>query len=72
MTFPSTILVEEHKLIKRMLAVVNKAADQLEAGNEVAPETFMQTVDFISKEKFSKYRTRIENAVRRRMDRTQN
>ena len=47
MTIPSERLVEEHKLIKRMLSVVSKAADKLESGNEVDPEIFLQAVDFI-------------------------
>lgn len=41
------ILVEEHQVIKRIIAVLNAAAGKLEAGQEVSPDVFRQAVDFI-------------------------
>lgn len=46
MTLTST-LVEEHKLIKRMIDVLEKAANSLENGNEINPIIFEQAADFI-------------------------
>jgi hemerythrin-like domain-containing protein len=47
MSYPSQRLVAEHDLIKRMLAVVNNAAAQLESGKNIEPKVFLQAVDFI-------------------------
>ena len=47
MSYPSQRLVAEHDLIKRMLAVVHKAAAQLESGKNIEPKVFLQAVDFI-------------------------
>jgi hemerythrin-like domain-containing protein len=44
---PTDILTGEHNVIKRMIAVLRKAADQLERGEEVSPEVFRGGVDFI-------------------------
>src|SRR3989338_8471919 len=40
-------LVEEHKLIKRMIDVLEKAANRLENGKEINPSVFEQAADFI-------------------------
>src|SRR3989338_7741720 len=40
-------LVEEHKLIKRMIDVLEKAANRLENGKEINPTVFENAVDFI-------------------------
>jgi len=41
------ILVEEHQVIQRIIAVLNAAARKLEAGQAVSPDVFRQAVDFI-------------------------
>jgi hemerythrin-like domain-containing protein len=45
--FASDILIEEHKLIKRMISLLEAAADKLENGEEVSAEFFLQAADFI-------------------------
>lgn len=40
-------LVEEHKLIKRMINILEHAVTRLEKGKTVKPEIFEQAVDFI-------------------------
>src|SRR3989338_2803490 len=40
-------LVEEHKMIKRMINALENAANSLEKGNKVEPVVFEQAVDFI-------------------------
>jgi hemerythrin-like domain-containing protein len=47
MTYASDLLVEEHEIIERMIAVLNKAADNLERGAEVDPQLFLEAADFI-------------------------
>ncbi len=47
MSFASDRLVKEHDLIERMIAVLNKATERLEAGEKVPAEVFFQAVDFI-------------------------
>ena len=47
MSFSSDRLVKEHDLIEQMLAVLNKAADRLEAGEKVPAEVFLQAADYI-------------------------
>ena len=44
---PTGILSEEHKIIKRMLTVLNVACEKLEKGEDVSPELFRKSVDFI-------------------------
>ena len=41
------MLVEEHKAIKRVLAVLQQAARDLGDGKQHSPEVFEQAVDFI-------------------------
>jgi hemerythrin-like domain-containing protein len=41
------VLVEEHEVILRIIAVLNAAAEKLAAGQEVSPDVFRQAVDFI-------------------------
>jgi len=40
-------LEEEHRVIERMVNVLQKACDKLEKGEEVSPEVFKKAVDFI-------------------------
>jgi len=47
MTYPSDRLVTEHDLIKRMLVVLNKAAEQMESGKDIEVKVFLQSVEFI-------------------------
>ena len=44
---PTEELMKEHRVIERMLAVVSKAADRLEAGQEVDRDVFVGAVDFL-------------------------
>jgi hemerythrin-like domain-containing protein len=44
---PTEILKEEHKVIKRMLAILNVACEKLEKGERVSPEVFKKAIDFI-------------------------
>ncbi|HVP37309.1 MAG TPA: hemerythrin domain-containing protein [Terriglobales bacterium] len=44
---PTEELKEEHKVILRMLKVLEKASLNLEEGKEVKPEVFKKAVDFI-------------------------
>jgi hemerythrin-like domain-containing protein len=41
------ILMSEHRVIERVIDSLEKAAARLEAGQEVAPEFFLQASDFI-------------------------
>lgn len=41
------ILVEEHEVILRIIAVLNASVEKLQAGQEVSPEVFQQAIDFI-------------------------
>ena len=43
---PTDELMEEHRVIERMLDVVSKAADQLDAGVKVDREVFVGAADF--------------------------
>jgi len=43
---PTEDLVNEHKVIMRMLEIVRKASDRLEKGDEVSSELFVQATDF--------------------------
>jgi len=43
---PTGDLMREHRVIERMLAVVTKAADRLNAGEEVDRDVFVASVDF--------------------------
>lgn len=43
----TAVLKEEHRSIERMLAVLEAAADHLEAGESVRPGLFREAVDFI-------------------------
>jgi hemerythrin-like domain-containing protein len=47
MSYASDLLVEEHEIIERMIAVLNKAADKLERGEKVDPQFFLEAADFI-------------------------
>jgi len=40
-------LREEHRVIERMLRVLNVACDRLEMGEEVSPDLFRRSIDFI-------------------------
>lgn len=40
-------LKEEHEVIERMLRILNVASDKLERGEEVSPEIFKKSIDFI-------------------------
>lgn len=42
------ILREEHRVIERVLAALETAANRLEAGQPVSPSFFLQTADFIT------------------------
>jgi hemerythrin-like domain-containing protein len=44
---PTEELKEEHKIILRMLKILEKTAQNLEEGKEVKPEVFKKAVDFI-------------------------
>ncbi|NCO36867.1 MAG: hemerythrin [Armatimonadetes bacterium] len=44
---PTDILTAEHNVIKRMIAVLNRAVDRLEGGEQVSPEVFRKAADFI-------------------------
>lgn len=44
---PTDELKDEHKVILRMLKILEKAAQNLEEGKEVKPEGFKKAVDFI-------------------------
>ncbi len=46
-TAPIQELMDEHRVIERVIAVLRRAADALEAGKPVPPEVFAQTIDFI-------------------------
>jgi len=46
-TRPTDILMEEHQVILRIVAVLNAAVEKLQAGQEVPLEVFRQAVDFI-------------------------
>jgi hemerythrin-like domain-containing protein len=41
------ILMEEHRVIERVIAALEAGADRLEAGEQVRPEFFIQVTDFI-------------------------
>ena len=41
------ILVEEHDVIERMLAVLKTAAERLDRGENISAEVFLEAVDFI-------------------------
>ncbi len=43
----TAVLKEEHRAIERMLAVMETAAQRLEAGEEVRPGLFREAVDFV-------------------------
>lgn len=43
---PTDELMEEHRVIERMLGIVGKACDRLEAGEDVDPEVFAGAADF--------------------------
>ena len=47
MPYPSDLLVEEHKLIERMLVVLDNIADLLQKGQSVPAEVLEKAVDFI-------------------------
>ena len=40
-------LKEEHRVIERMLRILNVACEKLEKGEEVSPEVFKKAIDFI-------------------------
>jgi len=40
-------LKEEHRIIERMLRILNVACEKLEKGQDVSPEVFKKTIDFI-------------------------
>jgi hemerythrin-like domain-containing protein len=42
------ILMSEHRVIERVLATLETAADRLEAGRDVRPAFFMEAADFIT------------------------
>jgi len=44
---PTEILKGEHRIIERMLTILNIACGKLEKGEEVSPEIFEMAVDFI-------------------------
>ncbi|MDZ7373856.1 MAG: hemerythrin domain-containing protein [candidate division KSB1 bacterium] len=44
---PIGVLMEEHELIKRVLAVLRRACAQVEQGGKVPPELFLQAGEFI-------------------------
>jgi hemerythrin-like domain-containing protein len=41
------VLIEEHRVIKRVLACLEAAADRLEAGQDVRPEFFIDVAGFV-------------------------
>lgn len=41
------VLMEEHRVIERMMASLERAANRLEAGEEVSPEFFLDVATFI-------------------------
>jgi hemerythrin-like domain-containing protein len=41
------ILMEEHRVIERVLAALDKAANRLDAGEQVRPSFFLEAADFI-------------------------
>jgi hemerythrin-like domain-containing protein len=44
---PTEILIEEHRIIERMLMIVDTLCDQLEKGENIKIEHFRKAVDFI-------------------------
>ena len=44
---PTEILKEEHRIIKRMLEVLEAISDKLDAGEDISAESLEKTVDFI-------------------------
>lgn len=44
---PIAVLMEEHRLIERMMALLRREAQRIEAGNAVDPAFIGQAVDFI-------------------------
>ncbi len=44
---PTAVLMEEHRVIEKAIAVLSEAADLLEAGNEVPPDLLERSVGFI-------------------------
>lgn len=44
---PTEVLVEEHRVIERVLTALETAADRLAAGEAVPPEFFLRAADFI-------------------------
>jgi len=44
---PTENLKEEHRVIERMLKILNVACDKLERGEEVSPQIFKRALDFI-------------------------
>lgn len=47
MTYATDMLVHEHELIQRMIAILQKAADAVEKDNQLSLLPFEQAVDFI-------------------------
>ncbi len=47
MTAPTDELMEEHRVIERMLEILSKASDRLASGRDVDPELYVQAVDFL-------------------------
>ena len=43
---PIAVLMEEHRLIERMMALLRREAQRIEAGNEVGLSLIDQAVDF--------------------------
>jgi len=46
-TSPTESLKEDHRIIERMLNILNVATERLKRGEEVSPEVFTKAVDFI-------------------------
>ncbi len=44
---PTELLKEDHRVIERMLKVLDKAADKLEKGQEIDPSVFDRSLEFI-------------------------
>jgi len=44
---PTSILKEEHRVIERMLTILNVACEKLERGEEVSLDVFKKAIDFI-------------------------
>ncbi len=44
---PIEVLMEEHRVIERMLRIMSEASGQIEAGKEVDVDLFEKTIDFI-------------------------